>query len=204
MTINPTKLTAATAGLWALFALPIAAGMPDAHHLPFFVFWYAVLMYPVWVVYGWRWISDGTSVPLKVWVPLVLLALPLSLLIADAKWYSYISPETAWIPSVTSVALVLMTGSSNGWNAFQGEVKGALLALYRKPPVWLVFIIVLLASMLVQELTGLYYPPANFAMLAGAVLAWMVPHVIRRWNLSSDIAWAVVLMLVLLIGYAYH
>lgn len=176
MTINITRLAAATAGLWALFALPITQSLPDTSELINFGFWFAILMYPAWVVFGWRWISNGAAIPFKLWGGLTVWALIASSIMHDLSYYR----DFTWLPFLTTTVMLTLVIIFDGWQTFYETPRKAVLTAWRKPPVWLVLVAVMLVWLVVQTVVGMLTPMVNLILLACCGLAWVGNILVRK------------------------
>ncbi|RYD50628.1 MAG: hypothetical protein EOP52_13715 [Sphingobacteriales bacterium] len=154
MTINTTRLAAATAGLWGLLALPITQAFPNTDEPIRFTFMYAIMLYPVWAVFGWRWISNDAAVPFKLWGGLTVAAGISILTLSSLHDYQH----TFWSPLLTTAVLFTLVIIFDGWQAFRKGPSNFILMIWRRPPVWLSLVGVILTWVIVQTAVGMLTP----------------------------------------------
>jgi hypothetical protein len=71
--MDKIKTGYAISALWFIAALPFSEEVYDnVHDSGIFmrVFAFLLVMSPVWLVFGWRWLTENKPIPKKVWVPI--------------------------------------------------------------------------------------------------------------------------------------
>ncbi|TKW62032.1 MAG: hypothetical protein DI628_05275 [Blastochloris viridis] len=160
MAINTTRLASALAGLWAVLALPMTQSLPNVDGLIDFTFWYAVLLYPVWVIYGWRWVSEGTTVPRWLLFSCLGMAFVVVVMLLNSR-----TPEYALMSLLTMGVITLLVFTLEG-------IPPALKNIHRKPPQWLIVIIALICAAFAVAFAKSLTPLANMICLVFFGLSW--------------------------------
>lgn len=107
MPFDQEKLAKAFAALWVFSAIPISQDVYDAEFdggLLMRIFVLALVSAPVWLVFGWRWVTNKMSLPLKYWGFIAVSGAIVSIIFANS--YNY--DEVAYVPLVSVVAFLVM------------------------------------------------------------------------------------------------
>lgn len=122
MEIDARKLTLALSALWIVAAIPISQHfydrVLDGEGFLMRIFAMLVICAPVWLVYGWRWLANGASIPAPIWLGVFGIAVIAFLLmfISDGQFrgWNVRRPNTAYIPVLCFAAFTLIALADMG------------------------------------------------------------------------------------------
>ncbi len=107
MHIDQEKLAKAFAALWIFIAIPISQDLYDAAFdggLLMSIFSLALVGAPVWLVFGWRWLTSRMPIPFKYWGLISVSGVITFIIFANS--YNY--DEIAYVPLVSAAAFLGM------------------------------------------------------------------------------------------------
>lgn len=122
MDIDNRKLTMALSALWIVAAIPISQHfydkVLDGDGFLMRIFAMVVICAPVWLVYGWRWLTNGAPIPAPIWLAVIGIAVIafIFLFLADgqSRGWNVRRPFTSYIPVLCLAAFVLIALADMG------------------------------------------------------------------------------------------
>lgn len=196
MTIDRNKLAIISAAAWGTILLPLASELGGSH-FEMNIFWYAILAYPVWFTFGWRWVTDNTAIPAKIWVILLFAGIPSAMYLDD--YYRY--DDVFYIPVLCSLSFAYFLWVFQGQRLSWDSIKN----LNYQPPFWLLVVAVLLITFLSHVLAAIVPPVIGAALSLCFVVSWLMyklykkDYLSRKWFLLLvGISWVSILLLILM------
>lgn len=107
MPIDQEKLAKVFAAFWIFIAIPISQDLYDAAFdggLLMSIFSLVLVGAPVWLVFGWRWLTNKMPIPFKYWGLILVSSVITSIILAN----SYDYDDIAYVPLVSAVAFLGM------------------------------------------------------------------------------------------------
>ncbi len=123
MKLDWNKLAIAVSALWALTAIPISVRLVyewSVSGILMQLFALALVCAPIWLVYGWRWMSNGAPAPNKVWIPVAIAGALLSLFTSE---YGSLLPIAPVLGTAVFLILVFIFKRSQAENAKSAPAK---------------------------------------------------------------------------------
>ncbi len=124
MPVEKEKLAKVVAAIWIFLAIPISQDFYDEIlNGGFFmrIFALVAVAAPVWIVFGWRWLTNDAPVALKFWGLITITGILLFLVFAN----NYDLDEIAYIPLLATFAFLGLV-----WVYEKGEMLASLKKLF--------------------------------------------------------------------------
>lgn len=114
MHVNKEKLAYAISALWGLISLPLSEFVYDEvldSGLQMRLFALLLVLAPVWIVFGWRWLTNKKPMPAKFWLGVVGLAIFFEFFLA----YDIYLDKVIRVPTFCLIPFLLLV-----WNFERG------------------------------------------------------------------------------------
>lgn len=110
MSLKKEKIGLLASVAWLLLAVPISEDLYDeALDAGLFMraFALAIVGLPVWLVFGWRWLTDNAPIRAKFWVSIAIIGLILAFLMED-RFFGWDWQDVSYIPLVSVVPFLFL------------------------------------------------------------------------------------------------
>lgn len=127
MSIETNKLAKAIAAIWVFLSIPISQHLYNEvldDGLFMRIFALAAVAAPVWLVFGWRWLSNNAPMPPRMWGTILIAGIAACIFLAN----DYYKDEIAYIPAIMASSFVILL-----WVYDKQEIR-ALLGKIFSPP----------------------------------------------------------------------
>jgi len=132
MTINRNRLAIVVAVFWGISLIPLTHSLPNTYEIISRLLWILLFLWPIWLIYSWRWVSDEVTLPYKLWFIPILLCFGVIYLLTATRMSSTFS-----ILTLLSCIIYLGMDKIHGNNRYFEDTKQNILPRLKNPPFWL-------------------------------------------------------------------